>query len=273
VTQAVPERHTDRVAPFEELGQLLDRFKPIGLDDVGEATLLRRTDRKFMIPVGLLSDVLPRVVDSYRALEIEGGRLSRYSTQYFDTPALALYHEHHRGSRPRSKVRVRTYLDTGERYLEFKRRISAGGTLKSRVKLPEGTGSGLDLLSSIPAAEEARIEELGPLEESVRVRYQRVTLVHSTAPERVTLDIGLNLSHGGREVSFPGVVCVEVKQARRTTSQFVDALRALRVIEGSVSKYCLGVVSLVDHAKKNRFKQIVRRFQEIEARHDRLAVR
>ena len=125
----------DPVAAIEAAARALT---PVSLGELGEAALLDRVDTKFLLPASLVPEILRRCAPCYRALEVNCARLCRYSTLYFDTADLAFYHAHHAGHARRRKVRVRTYVDTGDRYLEVKLRTNKGRTTKSRVLVRGG---------------------------------------------------------------------------------------------------------------------------------------
>ena len=253
--RAMP-RPADRVADFA----------PITLDQVSDADLMRRIDRKFLLGASHLPDLLDRCLSDYRILEVRGNRLRGYLTRYFDTPDLALYSAHHAGRLPRSKVRTREYLDTGERYLEVKRRVNTGRADKSRLPIPTGVAIPLDRLDDLAADLPDGFRE--SLREVLTVAYTRITLVHRTAPERMTVDIGLRLTTGERTATHPSVAFIEVKQSRWGGSPSVAVLRALGAQEGSISKYCLGVVSLMDGVRTNLFKEAAARVHRIGAGED-----
>ena len=194
-------------------------------------------------------------------LEVSGRRLSRYSTRYFDTPDLRLYHAHHAGRARRFKVRVRTYVDSEARYLEVKLRSNRGRTTKQRVSLAHDL---LDPMQRLELEDLLGIREtLSPreLRESMVVDYTRLTLVRGDSPERITLDFMLRFSRGSENRCYPGVVVAEMKQPRRVRSPFVEAVRAGGVRAGSFSKYCLGVAALAPEARTNRFRGALRRLE------------
>ncbi len=108
-------------------------LRTIALEDVlATAELQTRVDRKYVVPLGLLTTALDRVAGQLRVLRIGRARLFRYESVYFDTPGLSAYRQHAHGRRRRVKVRTRTYLDSGECLLEFKSVGARGETLKER---------------------------------------------------------------------------------------------------------------------------------------------
>jgi hypothetical protein len=247
---------------LEALERAVSHLPGIALADVGSAELLDRLDRKYLVPVESALAAL-RLAKGYRVLEVSGRRLGRYRTQYYDTADLALYHAHHSGQLPRSKVRIRSYLDSGARYLEVKRRTNRGRTEKLRLPLGEGAA---DLRS--------RLEEVGAtgldlglpapaLSEALSVDFTRLTLVAADAAERVTVDVGITLSRGAAVRSVAGVAVVEIKQRETGPSRFADVLRSLGFREGALSKYCMGIALLEPTAKRNRFQPVLRRLERM----------
>jgi hypothetical protein len=245
-----------------EIKQVLSRFERVSLAQAGGAALLDRLDRKYPLPLEAVPDVLRRV-EGYAALEVEGRLLGRYRTTYFDTPTLRLYHAHHSGELPRHKVRLRSYLDSGSRYFEVKRKTNTGRTEKVRIPVPEGE---VDLAAALARASEAGLDAgvaAEALEETLTVDFTRVTLVANGLAERVTVDVGLAFSRAGAICRLPGVALIEVKQEKPAPSSCRTLLRPLEFHGRGLSKYCLGIALLEPSVKRNRFKPVLRRLESI----------
>jgi hypothetical protein len=243
------------------MSAVAEGFRSVSLADLGAAALMDRVDTKFVIPALSAPEILAGLGDEYRVLEVSGRRLSRYSTRYFDTPDLRLYHDHHAGRGRRFKVRVRTYVDSEARFLEVKLRTGKGRTTKERVSLAHELLDPVERLARDGMLGSQRAFSARELRESLVVDYTRLTLVRDASPERVTLDLMLRFSRGGETRSFPGVVIGEIKQARRVRSRFLEAMRELRLREGSLSKYCLGIAALEPAARTNNFRSALRRLE------------
>ena len=82
-----PTVTSQRDAPWKSA---LRSYRAIGLSEMGHVALLRRTDVKYLLSEEQLLCALAGLTGAYRVLEIEGRRLHRYRTIYFDTPNLAL---------------------------------------------------------------------------------------------------------------------------------------------------------------------------------------
>lgn len=235
----------------------LSQLDPVGLSDQGSLALLDRMETKFLIPIGAVPALLDACRADYRALTIDGRRQFRYHTRYFDTPELSLYRAHEGGHFPRYKVRVRNYLDTDTSFLELKRKANTGRVTKTRVPLVALELRVLDLLSHEVFRDAPEVVR-GALHETIRVDYTRVSLVHRSGMERVTIDASLAFHTAGGAATYPGLAVVEVKQPRHAASSALALIRRRRWRPATFSKYCVGVVALYPEAPSHRFKPVLR---------------
>jgi hypothetical protein len=72
--------------------------------------------------------------------------------------------------------------------------------------------------------------------------------------ERLTIDMDLHYRFGEKTAEFPNIVIAEVKQDRSQKSMFISLMMKNHIQQVSISKYCLGIATLVDQVKKNNFK-------------------
>jgi hypothetical protein len=246
------------------LAEAVAGFEPVSLLDLGAAALMNRVDTKFVFPVARVPELLDALRETYRALEVGGRRLGHYRTVYLDTPDLHSYLAQHNGRAPRFKVRVRTYLDSGEQYLEIKRKGNDARTAKSRVRLdPERRWAeqpAADLCLPVRLGSATHVRDL---QQSAAVEFTRLTLVDLAAQERVTLDLALIGRRGDLSCSFPGLAIAEAKQDRRQRSRFLEAMRQLHVRPGALSKYCMTIATLEPRVRSNLFKHPLRRIGQI----------
>jgi hypothetical protein len=236
-----------------DLACLLGRFAPISLAQMDGVALQDRTDTKYVFHARLLYPALAALTEQYRILEIDGVRLHRYQTLYFDTADWVLYHRHHAGARNRYKVRSRRYVDTDLSCLEVKLKTKADRTIKSRLRT-----AGL-VAQLTPEASGFVRAHLPPGTHDLMPRlwngFSRITLVSTLRQERLTLDVSLRFLGEQRTVALPGVVIAEVKQARHAhTSDFMRLMRAHHLRSVGFSKYCIGVSLLYPDVKHNNFK-------------------
>ncbi|NRB38289.1 MAG: polyphosphate polymerase domain-containing protein [Pseudomonadales bacterium] len=246
----------------------LAAMKSHGLDDLNNAKLMRRVDTKYLVPIAKLAEVLAQMSDYYSVLEIEGGRSSKYKTTYYDTDGLDFYHQHHRGSMNRFKVRHRHYQDSDTAYLEVKHKGNKGFTNKKRVHV--GTTASDDLADVKNFLQSLNVPSIDGLRAKQQGSYRRIALANETVGERLTLDFDLKFSDWNNDhdgTHLPHFFIAELKQARlNRNSPFVDVMRKWNIRPENFSKYCMGCCLLGDDSlKKNRFKPLLNQLNKFNA--------
>lgn len=238
---------------MNEIKSTISTFHAIGLEETNaKAALLERMDTKYAFRLDVLPSVIDACREDYDILEINGNRLLPYETTYFDTSQLFYFHAHHAGHGNRLKVRIRKYNHDGASYLEVKHKNNKGITQKTRAVYSDNLPVSTQLMDPQFTLQQHLIKN--NLEQTILIRYMRITLVSKVQKERVTIDSLLNFSNAERQVSMPGYTVAEVKQAKSGPSYFAQLMKSKNIREGGISKYCLGVIGLYQHAKKNRFK-------------------
>lgn len=214
--------------------------------------LMDRTDTKYVFTFQQLPIFLEQLKNNYRILDIEGNRISRYESLYFDTKNFDLYRSHHRGKPNRFKVRFRKYVESNLHFFEVKFKNNKGRTIKDRVKQKQIDGSIKDK-AEILLKEKTPLLASG-LEPKIWVNYSRITLVNKNSPERVTIDIELTFKNNEQNKTIDNLVIAEVKQDKALSSAFIKLMKKYHLREGSISKYCYGIISLFEKIKHNNFK-------------------
>ena len=226
----------------------------ISLQEMDKASLMDRIDNKYIFPVKDLTNLLNEVKNDYFIFEINDKRISHYSTLYYDTQKLDLYHSHHSGKLNRYKVREREYTDSGICFFEIKFKNNKKLTIKRRIpvhsinnKIEGITSEFLKETSNLDA------EDLSP---TLWVDYDRITLVSKTLDERVTFDLNLTFSFDGKEEKITDLITIEAKRTKQTKSTpVIKYLKQNSIREGGFSKYCLGMASIYNELKANNFKK------------------
>ncbi|WP_433825276.1 polyphosphate polymerase domain-containing protein [Actinoplanes sp. CA-015351] len=242
---------------------VMTAFPAISLDElVGEAALLTRLDRKYLVPATELDTLLDRMPPSVRMLEIDGRRSFSYRSIYFDTAGLESYHAAAHGRRRRFKIRIRTYLDSGLDFVEVKTRGARGVTVKERIPYA-GDGSRLGSEGEAYASEVlagagicAEGHEYAPV---MATYYRRTTLFVPETGSRVTVDSDLAWTlPDGSTLRMPGSVVVETKSARAASD--VDRLLwSLGHRPSRISKYATGLAALRPDLPANKWHGVLRR--------------
>lgn len=249
---------------LKKIEQAVFAFPEISLQEMESVALMKRKDVKYIIHRKQLLEVLEAVKESYRILEIDHQRMMAYSSLYFDTPDRKFYHDHHKGKKNRTKIRIRNYVDSNRFFFEVKQKDARGNATKSRIERPAFemrlSSVALDFIKKVTDKD---YQDLKP---TIINGYTRVTMVNTFQQERVTLDLNLTFKTENAEKSFDDLAIIEVKQeAINRDSIMVKALRAKGLRPFSISKYCIGMVSLYDDLKYNSFKQKLIKIQKMSA--------
>lgn len=237
---------------MEQINNILNSFETITLAEMDSVKLMDRTDTKFVFNSSELSTILNQLQPHYKILEINGNKVSKYESLYFDTPKFDLYHKHQTGKLNRYKVRYRKYVESNLNYFEVKFKNNKGRTIKTRVKQDQIDGviqhKAQELLN------EKTIYTSGDLEPKIWVNYSRITLVNKNSPERVTIDINLHFIKDGQVKNINNLIIAEVKQDKASSSPFMKIMKILHIRQGSISKYCFGIITFFEKIKHNNFK-------------------
>lgn len=234
------------------LHDILNDYELITLAEMDSVKLMNRTDTKFLFRREQLSYVLEKIKSTYRILDVNTVRASKYETLYFDTEDLKLFQAHQCGRLNRYKVRHRKYVESNLAFFEVKFKSNKGKTIKERVKARSFhnaiTGKYEDFLKEVSPL---KAEELKPV---LWVNYTRITLVNRFSKERLTLDIDLEYKSDSKVKKLDRLVIAEVKQEKASPSPFIRVVRSLGIREGGISKYCFGIIFLYEKIRMNNFK-------------------
>ena len=246
---------------MSDTDHILSTMQSISLAQMDAVRLLTRNDTKYVFGMTRLPPLLERMRSDYRVLSINEMRRFRYKTLYFDTQDHTCFLQHHNKKRTRRKYRIRQYASTGTCFLEVKTKGNSGRTEKRRIPL---AGPEDPLSPSSRAFIESVTGQLPELTSQLCTSFTRITMVSRDQPERVTLDLDLEFSHGKLRQNLSGVIIAEVKQDRDDRHSLLrEQLRQLHVRPIRVSKYCIGTVLLKPHLKCNRFKSTLRRIRAV----------
>lgn len=251
---------TTRV-PVEDL---LDRFQSVSLAEVDKTSgMLKRIDNKYLIDFGQLSEILEPLSEQFQVLVIDGVKVFSYESCYFDD-ALSSFHEHHRGTRNRVKVRRRHYVDSGKVFFEVKLKGKRGSTNKLRSHCSELLESALSIenLSVLEDFYQKTYRKAFGyrLDPSLIVGCKRISLASKQGGERVTIDFDLRFETiEGQSIDLgPNLVIVEAKSpnGRGAADRILKANQIRRVKR--CSKYCIGQILSGNVKKYNNFRPLLK---------------
>lgn len=232
---------------------LYTSFESITLSEMDDVKLMSRTDTKFTFSIKHLPKILSRMGEYYRVLEIDGERVHHYKSLYYDTEDRKFYLDHHNQRVNRNKIRFREYVGSKLTFLEIKLKNNKGKTIKKRTKV-----------KSIPEVltdkqQNYITKTIGfPLELSPKqwINFSRITFVHKTQKERMTMDINLTFKNQKESGDLKNIIIAEVKQERMSrSSDFMRIVKEMSILPMRLSKYCISTLSLNPNLKGNRFKE------------------
>lgn len=248
------------------LAEALDTPTGVSLDVLRDsAELLRRVDRKYVLPTAAASDLVQRIAADSQVLEIGDARSFEYRTVYFDLPELPCYLATARRRRKRFKVRLRRYVGSGLTFLEVKTRGRRGVTQKDRVevsaelmetdRLPTWAAQYAQEIIHMRLGETSSLQGLTA---ELYTSYRRSTLLLPSS-ERLTIDENLTVNHPGAPgVQLASQVVVETKSAGHRsclgTLLWRSGQRPARI-----SKYATGMALLDPTLPHNRWVHTMNR--------------
>jgi len=243
--------------------EILDQFESISLADLNDYKLLNRIDTKYICNLSVLPEILNKAKPYFKVQAINNERSFKYESLYFDTKDLKTYFDHHQGKRIRYKIRFRNYLDTGDTFLEIKKKKNFNRTIKQRDEF--------EFSNSLNQNHQRFISKVIEMPESgfkptIWTKFNRITLAGKNHIERVTIDRNISFSdeQNQNEIEVPNMVIIEVKRNKSgDVSPFTKILKDLRIRPFGISKYVLGNILINPELKHNRFNKKISTINKI----------
>lgn len=236
---------------IEQLHNNIKHLDPISLDELVVCKLLNRIDTKYLCNVSILPQIFEKAYKDFRIQQIGDQRIFKYESLYFDTPELKTYFDHHQGKRKRYKIRFRRYVDTGDVFLEVKKKRDYRRTDKRRTPIDFSNNLSemhYDFLENHVAISK------DSLNSNIWTIFDRITLAGKNHIERITIDTNVRFKKGNNEIILPNLSIIEVKREKTGgISPFSQILHDLRFKPYGISKYILGNILLNPELKHNRF--------------------
>ncbi len=250
-----------------EIRGLLDNMTPITLEEMSSIRLMNRLDTKYVASKRQLVDLLKLVQEKYYVQQINGDRISPYRTTYLDTDEHTMYMLHHNKRANRVKVRVRTYLSSGDlTFLEVKNKNNHMRTKKKRIKvgsLEEGMKSN-EAAELVMSRAGIALSDLHPV---VQNHFERITLVNYGKTERLTIDFNVQFHNfeTGNDCHTGNIVIIELKRDGNVFSPVCSLLRDIHVHPTGFSKCCIGMAMTDKALKQNNFKLKLKQLEKINS--------
>ncbi len=241
---------------IDQVKNKLQFLDPISLDELNECKLLNRIDTKYICNIKYLPQIIERAAKDYKIQTSGSERIFGYESLYFDTPEMKTYFDHHQGKRIRYKIRFRKYLDTGDAFLEVKKKKNYIRTDKRRNQFE--LSSSLDDQHKKFLSDHICVPDSG-FYPTIWTLFDRITLAGKNHLERITIDTNIRFKNETKEICLPDLSIIEVKRDKAEgISPFIQILRDLYIRPYGFSKYIMGNILLTPNLKHNRFlKKVV----------------
>lgn len=250
----------------ELLTHYIKNFAPISLEDMNtHSALLERQENKYVLTVDQFQELISEFSDKFDRLTIDGQAVFNYRSVYFDTDSLIGYTYHNQGrNKRRFKIRTRYYIESGLCFFEIKVKDKRGGTIKKRMKYNAadyGTINDEAMKFMHDTYEQVYAEPFQhKISAMMEVNYSRMTLVAKRGGERMTIDFNLWFTEGKYRTHVRPFVIIETKSP--TGKGIADSIfRQHNIRSRSCSKYCLGANLLRFNVKHNRFKPLLKLYE------------
>lgn len=224
-------------------------FECIDLSSLTNNKLLSRFDRKYIIPSEKITDLLNLSINDYHVLKIDDKVQHQYTSTYYDTKDYELYLKHHNKRKVRFKVRLREYLDSHIKFAEIKLKGKNKITDKFRLPLDTEMQAEAALYQLIHRHTNETIE----IERTIGVSYKRITLIHKTINQRITIDTDVCFSNNNEKKSLQDIAILEIKYSGIRHQSKTPFSHLIHKFERNFSKYCIGIAMLHPEIKHNNF--------------------
>ncbi|MBT3864533.1 VTC domain-containing protein [Candidatus Peregrinibacteria bacterium] len=220
-----------------------------------------RREYKFLIPRRILGEVLGYLADDFYYSRSGENSVCHYKSVYYDTDDYKFFRQHRQGKFNRIKVRTREYGNRiSSTFVECKMKVRGMRTQKDRS--PIDTFAGVldkDFIHDKLSSYGLTVDDL--TKETI-IRYNRIFLISKDFKRRVTLDFDIYAKNkGGGEVEIVPEYCVlEVKDHRYPKEVGAFLKRTYGIRRTGFSKYCVSLCVLNDSLKRNKWKQILKKY-------------
>lgn len=238
---------------LEQIDQILGQMPPITLEQMKVIKLMNRIDKKYIVNVEQLPEILRMAQNDYYVQETDGLRRFMYKSCYYDTLDDQMYTMHCNGKLTRQKIRVREYVSSHLTFLEIKSKNNKGRTSKVRISVPD---------TNVLSQEESQnyIDEKSrynhnDIRPRLKNQFFRITLVNKGKTERLTIDVNIEFENclTGERNGNPKLCIIELKRDGNVPSPFLTYFMKLRIKAKGISKYCYGMMMTDPTLKRNRF--------------------
>lgn len=243
-----------------DIAQISTQLDAVSLDMLPKNSQMDRFDKKFIFKADLIPALLNAAAGQYNILEVDQNRILQYCSDYFDTPEYSMYTHHHNGKKNRYKIRIREYLNSGDKFLEIKHKNNKSFTKKIRIPYSGQIPFNKKATGFIQTKTGINADSLAL---ALTTSYQRITLINKLHPERITLDFNLKINTPDQHKPIDMLAIAEIKSSdRHLRSPFYQYLKLHGIKQVRFSKYCIGTAMLNPNVKSNLFKEMIQKINK-----------
>jgi len=260
-----------KIKMASDINSKLINFSSINLTQLNAtSSFLKRIDRKYLVTIEQLKNILKDLKNDFQVLEINEKRVFSYDNVYMDTPDYLFYNQHQNKEKSRTKIRTRLYKDSDLAFFEYKQKEDwitkkfryqfhceeHGEMTKGKKRFFEWVWQSMYFGEKAPKITPA-----------IRTNYNRLTLVSKRGEERLTIDFNIETSDlrnlKSKKTKLENLVIIESKSMSKKCFSS-DIMKAHHINEASsCSKYSLWVVYSGLAEKWSTFKKTMKKIKEI----------
>ncbi len=242
----------------------IDGLSFTGLKAKKDQYFLSRKDYKFLIRLESLENVLNCLKADFFCNEYEEGYIFKYRNIYFDTKDYKFFNLHRQGKYNRIKIRIRNYENgTKNRFLECKRKSKGEQTIKERIEINKSMDDS-ESINCDTVRDHLKKYKLTPkdLINKTEISYNRINFIEKKNKMRASIDFSVTakLNEGKGRKIIPNHFILEIK-SKKYPKKIINLLRnTFSIREEDFSKYCVSLCILQKDLKKNKWKQILKKY-------------
>lgn len=265
----------------DSLYSSLQWFDTISLQQLNSsASLLERSETKYIIHTSQLVDLIASLKPSFSILTINGKEIFSYQNIYIDSDEYHCYNMHQSGGNEkwRYKIRTRHYVDSDVYFCEFKHK-KWKQLSKFRYQCTENehgifTDESREFCNGIYESvfKETLPENLTP---ALNNSYKRITLCSKDFSEKMTIDVWFKF-YDPRNKRYAKLENIAIVESKATTQPAFTApmFEELWITSAKAcSKYCLGLILTKNVDKYSHFQHTLAHINSLQTNYKHVSTK
>ena len=218
-----------------------------------------RLESKFLIHKSVLPSLSEILKPSFQIFENQNSNELVYQTIYFDTENLDMFRHHVAGKLPRTKIRIRKYMNSQDTFLEIKEKDNRSHIQKYRQQI-----SDYEIIDSKFIQNHSSFS-MQALRNKIQIDYHRIAFISSYYSCRLNLDFEIQYNDfHENSFRFNNLIILEIKYTNYSDAKILfNELKKLGIRPSNFSKYCFGLFAL-NQKVHSRYKRTWSQILHIE---------